>query len=335
MPTQQRVEVEECLVTGLPRLSPPVRSPPRSITTFANRKGTARFGPSSIPVLNSMYSTAAAALEEVDTGLVVTWKNTFVHFPVNSAPCQMRRTHSCPPSRFGEEAREASSKEDSVWDKCCTSGAETFAPLKLKPMTPTEERLSFWKAPAKNEERICSSKDVDMMSQCLTTASSDEEQCSAYSTTSTITTTAGTPCNLMMQNLPCRSTRAEILAEIDSLGFAGRYNYFYQPPNRGQRLSRGYAFIGFATPEVAAEFVAVMHNRPLSCRESTKLVQVLPARIQGLEENMRSFRGTRAAGKAWSPLFLEEDNLNETEGKAEGHAQVQRSDRRRKGGRKY
>lgn len=276
-----------------------------------------------------MHSAAAAALGEVDTGLVVTWKNTFVHFPVCSAPVQMRRTRSSPPLRFGEEARE-----DSVWEKCCTSGAETFAPLKLKPMTPTEERLSFWKAPAK-EELICSSKDVDMMSQCLTTASSDEEQCSAHSTTSTIATTAGTPCNLMMQNLPCRSTRAEILAEIDSLGFAGRYNYFYQPPNRGQRLSRGYAFIGFATPEVAAEFCAVMHGRALSCRESTKLVQVLPARIQGLEENMRSFRGTRAAGKAWSPLFLEEENLKKTEGKAEGHAQVERSDRRRKGGRKY
>lgn len=211
----------------------------------------------------------------------VSWKNTFVHFPASLAHSASRRTHSCPPNRPADEeegqllpGQLTSLKEDD--QSSCGTLAQKYA---LQEM---EGNCQFLATTSSDDETRVDSR-----------ASSGEEM------------PGEDTCTLMLQNLPCRATRKEVLAEVDNLGFAGLYNYYYQPPNRGQRLSRGYAFIGFVNPQAAAQFRSLMHNRTLSCRESSKQVQVLPARVQGLEENIRSFRGTRAAGKAWSPLILQ------------------------------
>jgi len=66
------------------------------------------------------------------------------------------------------------------------------------------------------------------------------------------------------------------------------YDYFHCPTDTRQERSRGIAFINFQTPEAAHAFWRSFNHRELSYPGAgSKVVTVLPSRLQGLEANAR------------------------------------------------
>lgn len=95
-----------------------------------------------------------------------------------------------------------------------------------------------------------------------------------------------------IRGLPRTFTQQQLMEEINEMGFEGRYDFFYVPLERGQRSNRGFAFVNFVSTEVAEEFYQQMHNKNFD--EPTKsVVQVMPAKVQGFEQNAMRFAGLR------------------------------------------
>merc|ERR1712137_1486277 len=85
---------------------------------------------------------------------------------------------------------------------------------------------------------------------------------------------------VMIKHIPCRCTRNEVLAAIETLGFAGTYDFFHLPTRRGHN-NFGYAFISFSKAATAIAFRSAMTGFIFQTRKSSKAVSVVPARIQG------------------------------------------------------
>lgn len=109
---------------------------------------------------------------------------------------------------------------------------------------------------------------------------------------------------VMMKNIPCGCSRSEVVDAIESLGFEGKYEFFYLPTRRC-KSNVGYAFIGFPDPWVAAAFAKAATGYRFESRKSPKTVTIVPARIQGLNETVEHFKGTRVMNSKWSPIFSE------------------------------
>lgn len=87
-------------------------------------------------------------------------------------------------------------------------------------------------------------------------------------------------------NIPYAYPHWMLQWELNQEGLA--YDYFHCPRDTRQERSRGFAFVNFVTPEAAAAFYRSFNNRELSYPGAeTKVVTVLPSRLQGLEANAR------------------------------------------------
>ncbi|KAF4647679.1 hypothetical protein FOL46_003916 [Perkinsus olseni] len=86
----------------------------------------------------------------------------------------------------------------------------------------------------------------------------------------------------MMRNVPSRYTQGELMQEISLAGFEGRFDFFYLPLDRVSMANAGNCFINFTTAEDASEFFDFFAGRVLGRFGSRKVVEVVPAAIQGL-----------------------------------------------------
>lgn len=87
---------------------------------------------------------------------------------------------------------------------------------------------------------------------------------------------------VMIRNIPCRCSEEEVLAAVHELGFRG-HNYFHMPwrGTREKVQACGYAFIGFEDTETTRRFAAAMTGYVFANRNSLKVVQIVPAHIEG------------------------------------------------------
>jgi hypothetical protein len=99
---------------------------------------------------------------------------------------------------------------------------------------------------------------------------------------------------LMLQNIPCRVSDDMVLDLITKLGFGDECNLLHVPSREMKkknkkngsmtRSNRGYAFVGFKTEEVAAQFAEQIRGyRFPECINSNKAIEVAPARNQDME----------------------------------------------------
>eukprot|EP00929_Paragymnodinium_shiwhaense_P013850 TRINITY_DN12169_c0_g1_i2.p2 TRINITY_DN12169_c0_g1~~TRINITY_DN12169_c0_g1_i2.p2 ORF type:complete len:206 (-),score=37.44 TRINITY_DN12169_c0_g1_i2:124-741(-) len=97
------------------------------------------------------------------------------------------------------------------------------------------------------------------------------------------------PTSLMIQNIPCRATKVEVMAKLHTLGFSGLYDFLYLPQplvgtKHARRLSnRGYAFINFKSPEVTQRFQDMLAKTDVTIRSDYKVLRATPARAQGVD----------------------------------------------------
>lgn len=100
----------------------------------------------------------------------------------------------------------------------------------------------------------------------------------------------------MVRNIPCRITKQQLKASLDSLNLDGTYDFLHLPMTESGTSNLGYFFINFATPELATEKIPMFEGYRFPNTNSPKVCTVRPARLQGFAANIRQF-GCDVRGK--------------------------------------
>lgn len=105
----------------------------------------------------------------------------------------------------------------------------------------------------------------------------------------------------MICHIPCRISRKQLAAAVDSLGFAGKYHSIYTPRARGgSSPSLGYAFINLLSAKDGPAFIRAMTGYHFEGACSTKRCAVQPARIQSAAD--AAYLPTSCSRRnCWSP----------------------------------
>jgi hypothetical protein len=97
----------------------------------------------------------------------------------------------------------------------------------------------------------------------------------------------------MIRNLPPSMTQHCLMKELAKSGFDNAYNFLYMPQAfnaQEKKCVKGFAFVNFSSPSVAESFVEQWHGRHLSSMsQSQPALNISPAAVQGLEQNLKKW----------------------------------------------
>jgi len=125
---------------------------------------------------------------------------------------------------------------------------------------------------------------------------------------------------VMLRNIPNKYTRKMLQDHLDKVGFKKMYDFLYMPIDFRNKCNVGYAFINFRANEGVKKcfqyFQGVDTTVCLPGFNSSKIVEVMPARVQGLEENVRHLQNSSIIEQLqekpdkpdWQPLVLDQNN---------------------------
>lgn len=108
---------------------------------------------------------------------------------------------------------------------------------------------------------------------------------------------AGPPTTLMIRNIPNRYSQHELVQELEALGFAATFDFFYMPVDHGRHRHHG---VRKSTSNVGYAFVNfVLHIDAEACMDAMrdyvfklyghKVAVISVAHIQGLEANLAHY----------------------------------------------
>jgi len=113
---------------------------------------------------------------------------------------------------------------------------------------------------------------------------------------------------VMLRHIPCKYTQRKLMREINSIGFLGKFDFFYLPMDLRSHANRGFAFINMCTAEAAEELYQTLHGQRLKHFNSEKVLAVMAADIQGFERNAAHFAASRVLRRKRTqhntPLFF-------------------------------
>jgi len=118
----------------------------------------------------------------------------------------------------------------------------------------------------------------------------------------------------MLRNIPNKYTREMLVKQLNQ-DFKGRFDFVYLPIDFKNKCNVGYGFVNFRTSASCDEFIArydgVDVRKCLPGLNSKKVAGVTPARVQGLEENVRRLRTGPVMNELvnhpeWMPLLLDD-----------------------------
>jgi hypothetical protein len=95
---------------------------------------------------------------------------------------------------------------------------------------------------------------------------------------------------LMLRNIPNKYTQSTLMKEINALGFASSYDFFYLPMDVHNRSNIGYAFISFLCPAETERFRASFSGHEFERFKSRKVASICNAHLQGLDANIQHFQ---------------------------------------------
>jgi hypothetical protein len=113
--------------------------------------------------------------------------------------------------------------------------------------------------------------------------------------------------SVMMNNIPLKYTQKKLLREINGSGFMGQYDFLYLPMDPRSHANRGFAFINLVSEAAAEKLYKTFHGQHLRNYSAEKAIAVLPAALQGFEDNALQYATTVHRGKRTGhtkPLFL-------------------------------
>lgn len=96
---------------------------------------------------------------------------------------------------------------------------------------------------------------------------------------------------LMIRNIPNRYSQRDLIAELEDMGFGGKFNFLYIPLDKGTMANVGYAFVNFIDKEWAAGCMEAFqeHRFKRHRKTSGKIASVSAAHLQGLEANLAHY----------------------------------------------
>lgn len=118
------------------------------------------------------------------------------------------------------------------------------------------------------------------------------------------------PTTMMLLSIPIRYTQQELIQEIEALGFADSFDFFYAPYNFSTKSNVGYAFVNFVSPEWAMRcqkdidgYVFKKHQP----KTRQKVTHVEVAHLQGFAANLRHYENAavtvRGRSKRCGPVI--------------------------------
>mmetsp|Transcript_37116 Transcript_37116/g.66113 ORF Transcript_37116/g.66113 Transcript_37116/m.66113 type:complete len:410 (-) Transcript_37116:209-1438(-) len=124
---------------------------------------------------------------------------------------------------------------------------------------------------------------------------------------------------VMLRNIPNKYTREMLIKQL-SLEFTGEFDFMYLPIDFKNKCNVGYGFINFRTQDSCERFIGLFHGvdvrKCLPGLNSKKVVEVTPARVQGLTENVRRLRNSPVMNQLqdhpeWMPLLFDENGVDQ------------------------
>lgn len=121
---------------------------------------------------------------------------------------------------------------------------------------------------------------------------------------------------VMLRNIPNKYTREWLLRALHNAGFTGMFDFLYLPIDFENRCNVGYAFINFTSVTARLRFEDLFHGRSvqdcLPGLNSSKIVDVSRAVVQGFKENVARLRGSPimrqlAEHPDWMPVTVDSE----------------------------
>eukprot|EP00397_Hematodinium_sp_SG-2012_P003263 GEMP01003271.1.p1 GENE.GEMP01003271.1~~GEMP01003271.1.p1 ORF type:complete len:765 (-),score=137.83 GEMP01003271.1:1674-3968(-) len=121
---------------------------------------------------------------------------------------------------------------------------------------------------------------------------------------------------VMIRNIPNKYTRAMLHDRLKELFDPMDYNFIYMPIDFMNKCNVGYAFVNFRSKEGVQKALDALHNvechKALPGFNSSKIVELTPARVQGLENNIDHLQNSEVLGyirdhSEWTPLVFDEN----------------------------
>jgi hypothetical protein len=112
---------------------------------------------------------------------------------------------------------------------------------------------------------------------------------------------------LMICNVPCSVSPQQLSEAVDSMGFAGKYDFLYlpvkgRPSKSGQSVRRsnlGYGFIDFSCHQDAQKFIESFTGYQFAGTTSVKRCEVRAAHLQGSASHQTAIREPSSADRPW------------------------------------
>jgi len=126
---------------------------------------------------------------------------------------------------------------------------------------------------------------------------------------------SGAGTTVMLRNIPNKYTRDMLVKQLQA-ELTGQFDFLYLPIDFKNRCNVGYCFINFRTIEVRERFVeafdGVEVRKCLPGLNSKKVAEVAPARVHGLDDNVKRLRSSPVMNELmdhpeWMPLVFDED----------------------------
>lgn len=113
---------------------------------------------------------------------------------------------------------------------------------------------------------------------------------------------------VMIRNIPSVYSQKDLIAEVSRRGFAGSFDFFYLPMDFAKSANAGYAFANFVDVASVSALRKEFDGKRLELAPtSTKLIQVVPATLQGYDANFAHFAHSAVLNHhktEHSPVFL-------------------------------
>jgi len=93
---------------------------------------------------------------------------------------------------------------------------------------------------------------------------------------------------VMIRNVPPEYKQDDLLVEVgECLGRCDLFDFFYLPWDMANNANVGYAFVNLKDTATALRAIQVLTNYRFKLHEGRRVARVVPAHIQGLENNLR------------------------------------------------
>eukprot|EP00928_Gymnodinium_smaydae_P022506 TRINITY_DN1887_c0_g1_i1.p1 TRINITY_DN1887_c0_g1~~TRINITY_DN1887_c0_g1_i1.p1 ORF type:complete len:285 (-),score=35.13 TRINITY_DN1887_c0_g1_i1:539-1393(-) len=91
--------------------------------------------------------------------------------------------------------------------------------------------------------------------------------------------------SVMVRNISYKCSRIMFCEALNRAGYKNLFDYVYVPMNVVRSTSKGYAFVNFVDDRTAYKFKNRFHGRKMDVPGSFKLLEIIPANLQGYSKN--------------------------------------------------